>query len=371
MRFISSLLPAKFKVLSTIDLRNQGGSSTSLPFPVSARFPAEYKFPSLGLSPPKSSIISPVLSNKSRVPVPDEPLTNTEYLDMDQLHQQLPLLSQLRRDNIAGGTSMPSPVVLPPLSSCTGLPNPIPNPSFYHNAFHDCSAWLGLSSASTILLDNRMSFYFRAFPGQETFLGKSYVITNKIKERVTDLCNSIGFTSNSFPYFGPDVFSYSRLGRGLRGLVNEANYQNGQVIEVLTFFKGIYGRYIIHVGMGVSCTIWYMFVPGFADVAPIELLQRIGSYEQFMDPDSIQNAQNSIQGLHKAVFIERAYITDEVLKSIENDFPFTDMDIPSGRSSRTKIAVGLGLIIGVFLAMGIGPTGGAADSILTTVEESL
>lgn len=57
---------------------------------------------------------------------------------------------------------------------------------------------------------------------------------------------------------------------------------------------------------------------------------------------------------NKVCFIERKYITGEVIKTLENDIPFSDMSIPA--SGNTRIAVGLGLMIGVFLAMGIVPS---------------
>ncbi|KAI3666123.1 hypothetical protein L1987_89386 [Smallanthus sonchifolius] len=125
MRFLSSILPERFKVLSTIDLRNDGVSSTCLPFPVTARFPSTSRaFPSLSQSAGEGS---------SRAPLTSE---------------DLPLLSQLRRDFIEG----------------------VPT------------------------------------------------------------------------------------GRGLRGVVNE-NYEK-IVVEILTFYKGKYGRLIILVSLGVSTTIW-------------------------------------------------------------------------------------------------------------------
>ncbi|KAI3668365.1 hypothetical protein L1987_88633 [Smallanthus sonchifolius] len=65
------------RVLSTIDLRNDGVSSTCLPFPVTARFPSTSRaFPSLSQSAGEGS---------SRAPLTSE---------------DLPLLSQLRRDFI-------------------------------------------------------------------------------------------------------------------------------------------------------------------------------------------------------------------------------------------------------------------------------
>ncbi|KAI3668663.1 hypothetical protein L1987_88332 [Smallanthus sonchifolius] len=66
------------------------------------------------------------------------------------------------------------------------------------------------------------------------------------------LSQSAGEGSSRAPL--TNVFSFSRLGRGLRGVVNE-NYEK-IVVEILTFYKGKYGRLIILVSLGVSTTIW-------------------------------------------------------------------------------------------------------------------
>ncbi|KAI3666294.1 hypothetical protein L1987_89209 [Smallanthus sonchifolius] len=60
---ILSILPERFKVLSTIDLRNDGVSSTCLPFPVTARFPSTSRaFPSLSQSAGEGSSRAPLTS---------------------------------------------------------------------------------------------------------------------------------------------------------------------------------------------------------------------------------------------------------------------------------------------------------------------
>jgi len=90
-----------------------------------------------------------------------------------------------------------------------------------------------------------------------------------------------------------------------------------------------------------------LFAPGVADVAPpCEIFPRIESNLSFM------LILINKEMFNKVCFIERKYITGEVIKTLENEIPFSDMSIPA--SGNTRIAVGLG--IGVFLAMGIVPS---------------
>ncbi|KAI3666154.1 hypothetical protein L1987_88967 [Smallanthus sonchifolius] len=78
------------------------------------------------------------------------------------------------------------------------------------------------------------------------------------------LSQSAGEGSSRAPLTSEDLPLLSQLrrdfiegvptGRGLRGVVNE-NYEK-IVVEILTFYKGKYGRLIILVSLGVSTTIW-------------------------------------------------------------------------------------------------------------------
>jgi hypothetical protein len=85
-----------------------------------------------------------------------------------------------------------------------------------------------------------------------------------------------------------------------------------------------------------------MFSPSVAEIAP-----NIESYEEFF------NVNTHMEKFNKLCFIESQCIAGEVLRTIENDLPFSEMSIPE--TGKTRVAVGLGLIIGVCLAMGILP----------------
>lgn len=119
-------------------------------------------------------------------------------------------------------------------------------------------------------------------------------------------------------------------------LVNER--YDKVLVELFTFFNGEYGRLFILVSLGVSCTTWYLFVPGVGDTAPpIDVFPRDIPREQFFNPETSKYL------FKKVSFIEHTYITDEILKAFENESPFSELHIPE--SGYLRAAVGLGLII--------------------------
>lgn len=194
--------------------------------------------------------------------------------------------------------------------------------------------------------DDIMGLCYRFLPFQPNYINSEFIITKKIKDRLTKICNSLGLSYNSVPFSVPELFTYSRKGSGMLSLVN--NNFDKVLVEVLSFYKGYYGRFILLVSLGVSCTVWYMFAPGIADIAPpSELLGRVLSYEPFFQVDHHYDKFN------KVCFLERKYLTGEVLSALDNEYPFTEINIPA--SSNVRVAVGLGVMVAVFLALGIVP----------------
>jgi hypothetical protein len=199
-----------------------------------------------------------------------------------------------------------------------------------------------------------MGLYYRFFPEHTRFIGSEFRITKRVKNRLEHLSNSIGFSSNIVDFSVSDFFVYTPLGRGLRSLVTDSTVSK-KVIEVLTFFNGVYGRLIILVSIGAGCTIWYTFVPGVAEIAPPELyLPRVISYNTFLD------VNHQLPPLHKLCFLQTKYITGEVLSALESVYPFTEIPIPNAPDAipnalDSRIVIGLGIMVAVFLAIGIVP----------------
>src|SRR5262249_10180310 len=92
-----------------------------------------------------------------------------------------------------------------------------------------------------------------------------------------------------------------------------------------------------------GCTAWFSFVPIDVDppFAPIE------SYDPFFNLDYVA------PGLKRLNFVEVQNVTENVRAIFEREAPFTDLVIPA--SGPTMRAVGLGIMIGFFLAVGIVP----------------
>lgn len=295
MRHLSTFLPERFRMLSTVDLRNDGTSSTSLPFPVFARFPSSWAIPSALRTGEGPSIV---------------PLTRKREVQ--------PLLSPLIRDFIEP----------------TGLTN--------ENSLNLALSGMSLSDS------NLMALYFRFFPEHTRFIGTEFRITNTVKKKLVHLCNSIGLSSSIVPFSTSSLFIYSRLGCGLRSLVTDSRVPK-KVVEVLTYLNGKYGRLIILVSMGVGCTVWYTFVPGVPETPPLEVyLPRVISYFSFHD------VNYELPPLQKLCFIEQKYIAGEVLSAFDNVYPFSEIPIPNNNEAR--VAIGLGIMVAVFLAMGIVPS---------------
>lgn len=195
-----------------------------------------------------------------------------------------------------------------------------------------------------------MDIAYRFIPGHSRYIHSHFEVTDQILNKLKQSCQSIGLSC--IPFSASDVTNPNRFGNGMRSLVGES--YDKVLVEVMTFYNGHYGRLLILVSMGVSCTVWYLFAPGVVDMAPsLELFPRMECYDQFF------NVHTSQEPFKKLCIIEQKYITEEVIKSLENDLPFKEMSLPE--SGKVRVAVGLGLMVGVFLAMGILPL---SDSVL-------
>lgn len=202
--------------------------------------------------------------------------------------------------------------------------------------------------------EDLMGLCYRFLPDHFNYINQEFYITKELKERLTYICNTLGLSSNSVPFSIPELFTYSRKGAGMRSLVNEE--YDKVLVEVLTFFKGKYGRFLLLVSLGVCCTVWYALVPGMHDIAPpSELFPSVLSYNKFFQVD------NHYDQFQKVCFIEKKYLTGDVLSAFENEFPFSDMNIPA--NNNVRVAVGLGVMVAVFLAMGIVPNVSSINNI--------
>lgn len=124
---------------------------------------------------------------------------------------------------------------------------------------------------------------------------------------------------------------------------------NKILVEVITFNKntGMYGRYMVLVCLGIGCTVWYRVASGTADEAPAAMLARLASYAPFF------NMEYYSPDFTRVGFIERHDVSASVESALGNELPFSEIKIPA--SGPVLKAVGLGLMVAFFLAVGVVP----------------
>lgn len=205
--------------------------------------------------------------------------------------------------------------------------------------------------------EETMAFDYRFFPGAIEFLRHEFTISKEVLNMLKYVFTSLSL-SEMVPFSASDLFLKSRLMAGVQqALEGVARSQTPyrKVMEFITHYKGMYGRFIIFVSLGISCTVWYSFFPGDAEgLPPLEfLVNREVPYEVF------RNVDFHFAKFNKMSYVECRLITDQVLSSFENVYPFTEINIPIPTSinpddvSNTKAALGLGIIVAVFLTLGM------------------
>nr|CAD1821793.1 unnamed protein product [Ananas comosus var. bracteatus] len=116
------------------------------------------------------------------------------------------------------------------------------------------------------------------------------------------------------------------------------------LVEVITHYEGMYGRFLVLVTLGLCCTVWYTFAPGSSLEAPnSSLFGRLEAYDAFFNMDSY------VPGFSRVVFVERNDVSETVVSALRNDLPFAEITIPA--SGNVLKAVGLGVMVAFFLAL--------------------
>ncbi|XXG68939.1 hypothetical protein AAC387_Pa06g1921 [Persea americana] len=120
------------------------------------------------------------------------------------------------------------------------------------------------------------------------------------------------------------------------------------MVEVITYYDGRYGHFLVLVCLSVGCTVWYDFAFGSAHQVPEGwLLAPFDSYEPFFDMDYYAS------GYRRVGFIEGNDVSASVELAFGNEHPFAEITIPS--SGLVLKAVGLGVMVAFFLAVGLVP----------------
>lgn len=192
--------------------------------------------------------------------------------------------------------------------------------------------------------DIRLGLGFRFLPGQPEFLFQNLMLPESF-DRLSFLSNSLGLSYNSRALSALSLLPYSYSGVGLRGLVNDEFTK--LLVEVLTFYNGIYGRFLVRISLGIGCTVWYTFEPGAALQPPL------GGLFGPLDYDSFFNMDHYAPGFHRIGFVETNDVSASVESAMEKEHPFAEIKIPA--SGPMLKAASIGIMVAFFLAVGLVP----------------
>lgn len=104
----------------------------------------------------------------------------------------------------------------------------------------------------------------------------------------------------------------------MRGCLVRPQVISSILVEVLTYFDGNYGRFLVLVCLGIGCTVWYTLVPPHQ--AP-----DISAYSAFAPLDSypfIFYMEYIAPGFRKIAFVESHDLSELVESTFANEYPF-------------------------------------------------
>lgn len=125
------------------------------------------------------------------------------------------------------------------------------------------------------------------------------------------------------------------------------------VFEVITEYAGSYGRILVLIVLGVGCTAWYSFIPVDGDPAP--------TFPHINDYSSFYNEAYTATDMKRISFTEVHTVADNVRKILDSQSPFNMLNM-QGQNSLT--AVGLAVILGVFITLKLFPDSGIPLELL-------
>ena len=95
------------------------------------------------------------------------------------------------------------------------------------------------------------------------------------------------------------------------------------LVEVLTSFNGKYVRFLVLVGLGIGCTVWYTVVPTST------LHEHASTFGVFNSYEPIYNIPYYAPGFHRVGFVESKDVSASVESILANELPFAEMIIPA------------------------------------------
>ena len=192
---------------------------------------------------------------------------------------------------------------------------------------------------------NKIGVCFR-YPGKSDFQFYEFDLLNYDFMNLSSICKSLSLLYNRSSINLNCLSCYSWKGGGLRSLVSSISTPSTPIlIELLTFFEGVYGRFIIVVNLGIGCTVWYALFNGTADQALMCDVFSTIDYDPFFQMDYRTPMFNRVS------FVETNDVTNLVDMAFNNVHPFEEINIPSvGYKNK---CFRLGLMVAVFMTIGM------------------
>lgn len=172
----------------------------------------------------------------------------------------------------------------------------------------------------------------------------------KCFDRLKILRDSLGLTNYRILPIDELLPDSCGAARGLRCIL--PLLKEKYLIEVATYFKGYYGRFIVLVSLGIGCTVWFGIMPSIDGCLP-----DTGPFTR-MTPEFLYNNFNNEyfqpSNFRKMTFVQSHDVTNQVLNALLNEKPFSDVMISSDCTNQNVLkAVGLGVIVAFFLSTGL------------------
>lgn len=184
------------------------------------------------------------------------------------------------------------------------------------------------------------------YPGKSDFKYYEFDLFNYDFMYLSTICKSLSLLYNrsSLNLYRMRVHSWK--GCSLRSvLMNDMEIEKPYLIELLTYFEGFYGRFIILVSLGIGCTVWYAFYPGMHDQPPLNAINFPIDYEDFYQIDYRTPRFNRVS------FVETNDVRNDVDMAFNNVHPFVEINIPSIGDKNKSFR--LGLMVAFFMTIGM------------------
>jgi hypothetical protein len=186
-----------------------------------------------------------------------------------------------------------------------------------------------------------MGLAYRYKPGQSDFLMHDFQIPACL-DRFKILYGSLGLSMRKNTSSIRELCTFSRQD-GMKSVLDLNYYKN--LVEVITLYKGTFGRFLILTCTGIGCIVWYSFYPCIDGQIPTELFTPIVTYDPFFNMDYLSPNFNSVE------FTAANDISEQIKNTYSNVPPLSEIGIPASGVVLRNVC--LGVMIAFLITTGV------------------